>query len=355
MESLHGLPDRLTQVIADLQTDTELGSLSEVDISQSVRMVLRVLGWDTDNRREVKQEYVVGNQRVDYALFTGGAEQVFVEVKKGGEPLEHHQEQLLQYAFKENIRLALLTNGTVWWFYLPRLDVNWEQRRFATISLDEQDKAEIVSVLADVLSKENVENGSALQNADRLYKQMQRQNEVSKRLPDAWNQLIDEFDERIVALLQEKTGELCEHKPYEHEVREFLEAHREDLRIRPTATHPTRNLAPDADNLQNRRGGKKSQTRLAVTMPDGTMIDDKVAASTFVKVIDRIGIQRVKDLDLTVNGTDLISASDDTQQRRELDRYWINVNTSTQVKKTLLEDIASGLDDVRLEVEIIPK
>ena len=343
--------DRLSEVIADLQADTELDSLSEVDISQSVRTVFRALGWDTDNRREVKQEYAVGNDRVDYALFIGGAEQVFVEVKKGGESLEHHQAQLLRYAFQEDIQLALLTNGTVWWFYLPRQSGNWEQRRFATISLDEWERAEVVRVLADVLSKENVENGSALQNADRLYKQMQRQNEVSKRLPEAWNQLIDGFDELIVARLQKKVGELCKHEPDENEVKAFLSTHREGIRIPPTPEPRTRDLAPDNPA---RRSSRSSQTRLAVTL-NGTTIDDKVAASAFVEVIDRIGIQRVKDLNLTVNGTDLISASEDTQQRRELDGYWINVNTSTQVKKRLLEDIASGLDDVRLTVEIIPK
>ena len=163
MESLHGLLDRLTQVIADLKADTELGSLSEVEISQSVRRVLRALGWDTDNRREVKQEYVVGNRRVDYALFIGGTEQVFVEVKKGGEPLE----QLLDYAFKQGIRLALLTNGAVWWFYLSLQSGSWEQRRFADISLDGREQAEIVHVLADVLGKENVNNGNAFDNAER--------------------------------------------------------------------------------------------------------------------------------------------------------------------------------------------
>ena len=139
MESPHDSLGRLTQVIADLKADPELGSLREVDISVNVRRVLRVLGWDPDNLREVKPEYVVGNQRVDYALFTGGKEQVFIEVKKGGEPLEHHQEQLLQYAFKENIRLALLTKrGRCGGSIYHALDVNWEQRRFATISLDEK-------------------------------------------------------------------------------------------------------------------------------------------------------------------------------------------------------------------------
>ena len=353
MGSLHGLPDRLAQVIEDLQADSELGSLSEVEISQSVRRVFHALGWDPDNRREVKQEYVVGSRRVDYALFIGGTEQVFVEVKKGGELLEQHQEQLLDYAFKEGIKLAVLTNGATWWFYLPLQSGNWEQRKFTAVHLDEQDKAEIVKVLADVLSKEKVSDGSAFDNAERLYDQTQRQSRISETMPKAWNQLIDESDELIVARLAEKTGELCQDEPGENEVKAFLSTHRQNIQIHLTAASPKPNLA--SGNPQKRRG-KKSWTRLAVTMHDGTTVDDKVAANTFVEVIRLLGIQRVKDLNMKINnGRDLISTSEASeQQQRELDGHHINVTTSTQVKKDLLEYIASGLD-VSLKVEIIPK
>ena len=346
MESLHGF-DRLSKVIEDLQMDPDRNTLVEAEVSSNVRRVLNALGWEADNHHEVKPEYSVGNRKVGYALLIGSTPQVFVEVKKGGEPLEHHQEQLLQYAFKENIRLALLTNGTVWWFYLPRLDVNWEQRRFATISLDEWEKAEIVRVLADVLGKENVENGSALQNADDLHKKMQRQTEVSKQLSEAWNQLIDEPDELIAARLQEKTGELYKHEPDENEVKEFMKTHREDIRIPPTPFPLAPDEAPDGC-------GKNTATRLAVTLPDGTKIDDKTAASTFVKVIDRLGRREVKNLNLKINGADLMSTSEDDQQRIKLGGYYINVGTSTSRKKKILEDIASRLG-VTLEVEIIPK
>ena len=353
MESSHDLPDRLTQVIADLQADTELDSLSEIGISQSVRMVLRAIGWDTDNRREVKQEHAIGGDRVDYALFIDGAEQMFIEVKKGGEPLEDHQEQLLRYAFREDIQLALLTNGTVWWFYLPRQSGNWEQRRFATISLDKQDKAEVVCVLADILSKENVENGYALQYADDLHREMQRRTQVSETLPEAWNQLIDEFDGFIVARLAEKTEELCKHEPDENEVKAFLSTHREGLRITPTPAPPARDLAPDKSPS---RRGKRPSTRLTVTMDDGTMINHKNAVDTFVEVIRTIGIQRVKDLKIEVHGRDLISTSDDrTVARREVDGYHIHLNSNTKTKRdVLVEDIASRLN-VRLKVEIVPK
>ena len=95
-------------------------------------------------------------------------------------------------------------------------------------------------------------------------------------------------------------------------------------------------------------------TRLAVTMPNGTMIKHKNAADTFIEVIKKLGRKRVKDLDLQVNGRNLMSTSEDDQQRRKLGGYYINVGTSTKRKSDLLEEIASKLGEP-LKVEIIPK
>lgn len=95
-------------------------------------------------------------------------------------------------------------------------------------------------------------------------------------------------------------------------------------------------------------------THLAVTMPNGAVVKRKDASDTFVEVIRRIGKKRVKDLNLKVNRKDLMSTSEDYQQRIKLGGYYINVGTSTDRKKRLLEDIASRLD-VRLDVKIIPK
>lgn len=347
------ISDRLTEVIEDLQMDTDLSRLSEAEVSQSVRRVFNALGWDADNRREVRPEYSAQNRRVDYALLTEGTASVFVEVKKGGELLEQHEEQLLDYAFIEGIRLAVLTNGSIWWFYLPLQPGSWEQRKFAALYLGEQDKAEIARVLDNVLGKENISNGSAFDNAEHLYQQMQRQAQVSETLPKAWNKLIDESDESIVARLAEMTGEMCGHEPDEAEVEAFLLAHRQNIQIPPPTVSPQRTLT--FRNPSNRRG-KSPSTRLAVTMPDGTTINDNVAANTFVEVIRLLGIRQVKDLNKVINNNrDLISTSEDlTQQQRELNGYYINIHSSTKVKSNLLKEIASDLD-VRLQVEIIPK
>ena len=124
---------------------------------------------------------------VDYALLIGNAPKVFIEVKKGGEPLEKHQEQLLNYSFKQGVKLAALTNGVTWWFYLPLQEGSWEQRKFHAVEFDKQNGTEIAQKFVDLLSKENVSSGKAVQTAEDLYKRRQ----IAETLQEAWNQLVD--------------------------------------------------------------------------------------------------------------------------------------------------------------------
>ena len=220
------MSDKLLKVIEDLQSNESLNSLLEADISRSVILrILDVLNWNTSNRREVNPEYSVKGGRVDFALLTGNRPKVFIEVKRGGEPLVGHQEQLLGYAFRQGVKVAILTNGATWWFYLPLQEGNWEERRFATVEFDRQDKEEIVQKLETLLGKENVISGKAVQNAEILYEQSQKKEELSATLPEAWNQLVGEPDDLLIELLVEKTEKLCGHKPDKNEVEQFLLAH----------------------------------------------------------------------------------------------------------------------------------
>ena len=226
------MSDKLLKVIEDLQSDKRLTSLLEADISRSVILrILDALNWSTSNRREVNPEYSVRGGRVDFALLIGNRPKVFIEVKRGGEPLAGHQEQLLGYAFRQGVKIAILTNGATWWFYLPLQEGSWEERRFATVEFDRQDKGEIVQKLVNLLGKENVRSGKAVQNAEVLYEQSQKKEEISTTLPEAWNQLVSEPEDLIVDLLVEKTKELCGHEPDENEVEQFLLAHLQDIRI----------------------------------------------------------------------------------------------------------------------------
>ena len=91
--------------------------------------ILHILGWNTYKIDEVTPEYSLRGKRVDYCLRHNGSNRIFLEVKKVSEELENHEEQLLIYCFEEGIKLAVLTNGINWWFYLPLKEGNWRERR----------------------------------------------------------------------------------------------------------------------------------------------------------------------------------------------------------------------------------
>ena len=127
----------ISRAVEQIKATATFGAMDESATKQGVVLrLLSIAGWDTFDVSQVVPEYTVGTRRVDYALRPGTPNAVFIEVKRTGENLERHQQQLLEYCFQEGVNLAVLTNGRTWWLYLPLQAGSWEQRRFLTIDLD---------------------------------------------------------------------------------------------------------------------------------------------------------------------------------------------------------------------------
>ena len=188
-------------------------------------------------------------------LRISNANKAFIEVKKIGEELENHQEQLLNYSFQEGVKLATLTNGVTWWFYLPLHEGSWEQRKFYTIDILDQESKDIVSKLVNFLSKDNITSGKAIQNAEAIYEGQQKLNILKETLPKAWNKIIDEADDLLIDLINETAEKLCGFKAATELVEQFLSRHKDHLII--SATPPMRTPSP---------------TRRSVTHPTPTSI-----------------------------------------------------------------------------------
>ncbi len=216
------MEEELLSLVKQLKSDRRLASFDEAATKQIVLLrILSLLGWDIYNIDEVMPEYSVGSQRVDYALRHSNANKVFIEVKKVGEDLERHQEQLLNYSFKEGVSLAILTNGISWRFYLPLHEGSWEQRKFYTVEIYDQNSEDIVGRFLDYLAKEKVYSGGHIQNAEAVYKSRQKEYQFRDTLPKAWNKLISEPDELLVELIADATEKLCGYKP-DNSVVEFF-------------------------------------------------------------------------------------------------------------------------------------
>jgi len=225
------MKEKLLELIKKIQLDKRLVSFDEAATKQAVVLrILSFLGWDTFNIDEVHPEYSVGGKKVDYSLRYNGYNKVFIEVKKVAEDLEKHQEQLLNYSFQEGAKLAILTNGITWWFYLPLHEGSWEQRKFYTIEIYDQKLEDITQKFIDFLSKENVISEAAIKNGEYIYKSKQTTTLIKDTLPKAWDKLIREPDESLIELLAETTEKLCGHKPDNNTVNDFLHSYIKDFK-----------------------------------------------------------------------------------------------------------------------------
>ena len=221
--------NELPQEIRRVRRDKNLQEAGEEATKQGIVLpVLRALGWDVWNTREVTPEYDVGRGgRVDYALQVRSRPKVLIEVKKGAKELDDEaEEQLCSYAFKKGAEQAVLTNGLTWWFYLPLEKGDWTDRKVVSVELVEQDENTVIERLFELLERENVAGGNSVKASKTYLKHRQKETEISRALPEAWEQIISEPDSLLLDLLVETVEKKCGYRPEAETVATFLREHR---------------------------------------------------------------------------------------------------------------------------------
>ena len=253
----------LSDCIKEIRNDSNISTWNEAQAREwIIRPILDLLGW---GRREITPEYGVGTRRVDYALEINGDNEVFIEAKKPQVDLENHQEQLLDYSFKEGVDLAILTNGIAWWFYLPLKKGAWNNRKFYTINILEQDIEDIVDKFDLLLSRQNVASGESVQQAESILENRQREKIVKERLPEAWNKVIKNAvspDSLLVDLLAETAEEVCGFQPADDEILGFIRDHYKKWLLSPelkqeAAPTTTRPIATRKPRTEKQTEGSK--------------------------------------------------------------------------------------------------
>lgn len=100
----------------------------------------------------------------------------------------------------------------------------------------------------------------------------------------------------------------------------------------------------------------RKKTILRVTRPDGSTIEDSKATVTLAKTIQEIGVERVRSLNLSLDGMNLILIGENTlypsQQYYLGDGYYLNTHSSTDRKKYHLEKMFKALG-LEWKVEIV--
>lgn len=217
------MDEKIYNAILEIKSNSNIISFDEATTKQTIILkFLYELGWNFFDANEVTPEYSVKDGRVDYSLRLNNENKVFLEIKKVSVELESHQEQLLRYSFQAGIKLAVLTNGISWWFYLPLKEGNWEQRKFFAIDIMQQQPRDIARHFIEFLSKENISTESAVRIAEDLLNGKAKELKIQQNLPKAWHKIVSQPDELLIELINETLEKICGHKAEDTQIIEFI-------------------------------------------------------------------------------------------------------------------------------------
>ncbi len=199
--------DELSKLVEQGRQRLSQGAVpTEKAVEYAVVMpILRVLGWNPQNIAEMYPEYGVESKRVDWALLREGEPRVFLEEKAPDQNLSAHEEQLLDYAFKQGIRLAVLTNGREWWLYLPLEEGPWAERKFLVLDLINQKIEEVCLQLTQFLQKDFVYSGLAYEDAKQRYDEARERKRIRQKLPEAIREVLSSPSEQVIEFFQNQT------------------------------------------------------------------------------------------------------------------------------------------------------
>jgi hypothetical protein len=232
--------------IDELKSNEKLVTFDEASTKQAIVMrLLSFVGWDIFNVDEVVPDFSVKEKQVDYALKVKDQNKVFILTKKPGDELEGFQRELIDFSLLEKVDISVLTNGIVWWFYLPSAEGDDKHMNFCNIDFLQDDPDDIALKLKDFIGKSSVSSKNAVTAAKAIL-EARKQKIANEFIPEAWNVILTGPNRIIAELISEKSEELCGYRPEQEFVDKFLEDHMGNWIIKPKPADKSNNQAAKA-------------------------------------------------------------------------------------------------------------
>ena len=325
-----------------------------------IEPILRALGWPYDFSI-VRLEYQTdGAKKVDYALCPTGDDPIcFIEAKAAGITLDvesQEEQQLFGYASNRGVPIAILTNGSVWYFYYTQGVGRPKDRLVDKLDLIERPTKEAGAVFERYLGFDAVKAGSAKRALEEDHNSVSKRRKAKKTIEQAWNELIGEPDDIIVAAISEKVQSICGTKPSDDDVISFLSRVYKFTIVEqvPEVTHEVPKVSkisplgqPSVRPVAERKVGVR---RCSYSLLGREYVDND-ATEAMISIFRKLG-ERDKDffrsLAAAIRGTkrnhlairkeDVYPGRPDIDSIRELvPGWWIGTNISNREKLIFLE------------------
>lgn len=197
--------------------------LTESTIATGVVLrVLNDLNWSVFDPAVVWPEYSTGIERVDFALCEPPEKpRVFIVVKRPG-GIEDGVRQSLEYAFRTDVPMVVLTDGKIWRFYLSGEQDDHDREAIATLNLFESSVSKAADTLERYIERSRVAKGESLDTAREEYEIQNRLARSRRQIPEAWNNLVNNRDELLIELVADAVESQAHIRPENVDVINFL-------------------------------------------------------------------------------------------------------------------------------------
>lgn len=265
----------LREVIEEVREAIASGDARDANEQEAkawfITPIVEALGWRGRSRVRFEYSPSQGQMRMDYAL--RGPDQTTVaviEAKAPGNDLDQHVTQTLNYAFHEGIPLCALTTGVEWWLYLSLEETSAPRDRFfAKLDLEEDGVEDLEDRLQSCLGYDAVIDGSARERAKRMLEDRRNEERILAEVPRAWQRLLEEPDDLLLRLVQDRVDQSIGLRPTHEQVRSVLRrsvhgpAPSHLSSQQPSADPwPARSLALPHPPRRERRTSKRAATRI---------------------------------------------------------------------------------------------
>jgi hypothetical protein len=219
-----GMKKQIVSFIKDLKANKKLHTLDEASTKQAVALrLLSLLGWDIFNVDEVYPDFSTDSGQVSYALRIADTGRVFLDVRRDDGHLDDTHKQLVAFAAREAVELAVHTDGIRWWFYLPAAKGALKQKQCHLLDMSECRPETATTDLIAFMSRDKVASGEYLEAAKAAYQQQTRKM-AADVLPNAWNKIVTGPNKILMEILSDATEKICGYKAEPGMVERFIRA-----------------------------------------------------------------------------------------------------------------------------------
>ncbi len=322
---------------------------------QLINPILNILGWNTANPNFVRHNTPNEQGKIpDYTLVKLKKNLLVVEAKNLNTTIKDEKviSQLANYSYNMGISFGLLTNGIKWLLFntfqknpVDRIvwicDLSKDDKFFSdsikkllSFSYDNVEKLELnvqkIKILEDFF-------GDHLHNKEGIFQYISKniQNELTLKHLNMHFEISE-----INNFLSEKLSDFFNGLP-------------QKMHKKPSNDeHQTQKIHTQLKNKRIKKRTKK--TRLKVSFPDKTIIYEEQSVETFLKTIQKIGVENAQKVGLIAYNFPLISdkKQDIIYEQREVSKgIYVIVHSSTKEKMIRLKKISDFLNlDLKMEI-----